>query len=113
MKQYSLLVRVPESYGSAEAQKVSSDWNSLIEKWKAEGSYVLSFPFPGESHTVSGAEKLVKKETVLSDNLKVVSNIVLKAIDVNHALEQAKQCPILPFGGSVEVREVMQPIIID
>lgn len=106
MKQFSLLVRVPENYGTEQAKSVGPEWDKLIDQWKATNVYVLSFAFPGESHTVSGKGKQVKKETVLSDGLKVVSNVVLEAETVEQALELAKSCPILLYDGSVEVREI-------
>jgi hypothetical protein len=110
MKQFSLLIRVPDSYTSAQAKTVGPQWDELIAKWKTEGVYVLSFAFPGESYTVSGKGKEIKKETVLSDNLKVVSNIVIKAENIQHAVELAKSCPILSYGGKVETREIPKPI---
>lgn len=112
MKQFSLLIRVPNSYGTEQAKTVNPQWDKLLEEWKAEGVYVLSFAFPGESYTVSGTEKTVKKETVFSGNLKVVSNIVLQAETIEQVLELAKSCPILLYGGTVEVREIPKPIII-
>jgi len=110
MKQYSLLVRVPENYQSEQAVAAGPLWEKLLEKWKADHAYVLSFAFPGESYTVSGQEKEVKKEIVLSGKLRVVSNIVLQAETIEQALEQAKFCPILLSGGTVEVREIPKPV---
>lgn len=112
MKQFSLLVRVPNSYDTKQAKAVNPQWDKLIEKWKAKGVYILSFAFPGESYTVSGTEKMIRKETVISDNLKVVSNIVLQAENIEQALDLSKSCPILPYGGTVEVREIPKPIQI-
>ncbi len=106
MKQYSLLVSVPDTYGTEQAKSVGPKWEKLLEQWKADSVYVLSFAFPGESFTVSGNEKLIKKETVLSGNLKVVSHIVLQAETIEQALELSKSCPILLYGGKVEVREI-------
>jgi len=113
MKQYSLLVRVPGTYGTEQAKSVGPQWEKLLEQWKADNIYVLSFAFPGESYTVSGNEKLIKKETVLSGNLKVVSHIVLLSETIEQALELAKSCPVLLYGGTVEVREVPKPIKTD
>ena len=110
MKQYSLLVRVPETYGSEQAKVAGPKWEQLLAQWKADSVYVLSFAFPGESYTVSGSGKSVKKETVLSGNLKVVSNIVLQAETMEQALELAKSCPILLYDGTVEVREIPKPV---
>ncbi|MNL12059.1 hypothetical protein D3C87_1329200 [compost metagenome] len=109
-KQYSLLVRVPDTYTTEQAKSVGPLWDKLLEKWKADGVYVLSFAFPGESYTVTGNEKSVKKETVLSANLKVVSNIVLRAENMEQALALAKSCPVLLYGGKVEVREIPKPV---
>lgn len=110
MKQYSLLIRVPGTYGTEQARSAGPQWEKLLEQWKADSVYVLSFAFPGESYTVSGNEKLIKKETVLSGNLKVVSHIVLQAKTIEQALELAKSCPILLYGGKVEVREIPKPV---
>lgn len=110
-KQYSLLVRVPDTYTTEQAKSAGPLWDKLLEKWKADGVYVLSFAFPGESYTVTGNEKAVKKETVLSGNLKVVSNIVLRAAGMEQALAFAKSCPVLLYGGKVEVREIPKPVL--
>lgn len=106
MKEFSFLVRVPVSYTSAQAATVNSKWNALIEKWKQEGAYITSFPFPGEGYIISGEQKTVKKGIVISDELKVVSNIFLKSETMESAIELAKAFPILEFGGSVELREI-------
>ena len=110
MKQFSLVVRVPETYSTEQAKAVGPAWDKLIELWKAEGVYILSFAFPGESFTVSGIEKVVKKESVISGNLRVVSNIVLQSETMEGALELAKHCPVLLYGGSVEVRQIPKPV---
>lgn len=110
MKQFSLLVRVPDTYDREQAKLVNPQWDQLLEKWKNAGVYILSFAFPGESFTVSGNAKSVKKETVLSGNLRVVSNIVVQAENIQDAVELAKMCPVLPFGGTVEIREITSPV---
>jgi hypothetical protein len=110
MKQYSLLVRVPDTYTTEQARTAGPQWDKVLEQWKADGVYVLSFAFPGEGYTITGKEKEVKKETVFSGNLRVVSNIVLQAKTMEAALELAKACPVLPYGGKVEVREIPKPV---
>lgn len=112
MKQFSLLVRVPETYTSEQAKAVYPEWEALLENWKNSGVYVISFAFPGESYTITGAKKEVKKETVLSNNLKVVSNLVVQVENREQALELSKSIPILVYGGSVEVREIPNPIVL-
>ena len=43
MKQFSLLIRVPETYSKEHAKLVNPQWDKLIEQWKADDVYVLSF----------------------------------------------------------------------
>lgn len=112
MKQFSLLVRVPDTYTAEQAKATGPQWNELLDAWKAEDVYVISFAFPGESYTVTGTEKTVRKETVLSANLRAVSNLVLQVENMQQAIEQAKRCPILAYGGSVEIREIPKPIVL-
>ncbi|PSK95321.1 hypothetical protein [Taibaiella chishuiensis] len=109
MKTFSLLVRVPVSYTTAQAKAVGPEWDQVLAQWKAAGIYVTSFAFPGTSYVVAGPEKEVRRETVICDSLKVVSNIVLQATDMEQALLQAGACPVLAYGGTVEVREIPQP----
>ena len=106
MKEFSFLVRVPVSYSREQVSAANPKWNSLIEQWKSDGIYIISFPFPGESYVVAGKSKIIKKESVISDNLRVVSNIFLQVENIEAALELAKSFPILEYGGSVEVREI-------
>ncbi|BAV06385.1 hypothetical protein FLA_2401 [Filimonas lacunae] len=61
---------------------------------------------PGESYVVAGADKQVRKEAVTENNLKLVSNVFLRAASIEKAVELAKDCPILAYGGSVEVKEI-------
>lgn len=100
------MVRVPDTYTTEQAKLVNPQWEKALEQWKANHAYVLSFAFPGESYTISGVGKTVKKESVLAGNQRVVSNIVLQAESITQALELAKECPVLLYGGLVEVREI-------
>ena len=109
MKEYSFIVRVPVTYSREQVQQANTVWTKLLEQWKASDIFVTSFPFPGEGFVVSGKEKVTKKESVLSDNTRVVSAIFLRAEDFDKALELAKTFPVLEYGGSVEVREVFKP----
>lgn len=106
MKEFSLLVRVPVNYSGEQAKAVNPKWDKVLNKWKADSVYITSFVFPGESYILSGIDRMVKKECVVSDHLKVVSNIILHAGNLEEAVELAKVCPVLELGGTVEVREV-------
>ena len=107
MKEFSFIVRVPITYSKDQSQAANILWNSLLDKWKAAGIYITSFPFPAEGYVISGPDNSVTKESVLSGNLRLVSNIFLRAETFEQANELAKTFPVLPYGGSVEVREIL------
>lgn len=106
MKEFILLVRVPQNYGSEQAIEVRSKWNALLEKWKANGTYITSFVYPNDGYLVTGSTKTITKEGVVSNNFKLVSNMILKAANYEAALELAKECPVLEQDGMIEVREI-------
>ena len=106
MKEFILLNRVPAGYGAAEANAVREKWNLVTDKWKADNVFVSSFIFPGTGHVVSGDERSVKKDVVLSNNLRMVSTIIVRAADIDAAVALSKSCPILEQGGMVEVNEI-------
>ena len=107
MKEYSFLVRVPVSYSKEQATAANEKWNSLLNQWKTDSIYIISFPFPTDGYVVAGKDKAVRKETVIADNLKVVSNIFLRAKTMEEATALAKSFPILEYGGTVEIREIL------
>lgn len=106
MKEFILLVRVPTTYTAEQAKAVNPEWDIVLNKWKADNYFVTSFVFPGESHVLEGANGPVKKEPVLSGNVKAVSSIILRAANTEEAVELARACPILNYGGTVEVKEI-------
>lgn len=106
MKEFILFVRVPVTYTTEQAKAVNAEWTLVTDKWKADGIFVTSFVCPNDSYVISGADRSVKKEPVVSDNLKIVSNIILLAENAENAVALAKACPILAYGGTIEVRAV-------
>lgn len=106
MKEFSFMVRVPLFYSREQVNAANPKWNSLLDKWKADGIYMISFAFPGDGWVVAGKDGLAKKETIVCDNLKVVSNIFLRAENMESATELAKSFPVLEYGGTVEIREI-------
>ncbi len=109
MKQFSALVRVPDAFGAEQVKLANLQWEQLLEQWQTSGVYVLSFALPGESYTVSGRDKTVNKKVILSGNLRVISNIVLQTETMEQAVALAKSCPVLAYGGAIEVREIPKP----
>ncbi|GAA4302970.1 hypothetical protein GCM10023143_05820 [Compostibacter hankyongensis] len=105
MKEYILLIRLPIGYGPTQAQAVRTQWTTLTDQWKADGIFVTSFIAPTDGYVVTGKDRNVAKKSIVSNNTKVISNIIVKATDIEQATKLAQQCPILNQGGTVEVRE--------
>lgn len=112
LKQFSLLVRVPTTYTPEQVKAAGVIWDQLLEEWKSQKIYVISFAFPGDSYVVSGPDKTVTHESVVANNLRTVSNIVLLATDIHAACAIAKEIPVLVYGGSVEIREIPRPVVV-
>jgi len=105
LKKFVLVVRVPETYTSEQAKKVGPEWDKTLEYWKAQGVYVESFAFPQPGYIISGRDKQAEAGMITWGGQKVVSIVVLQAENIAQATELAKRCPVLDYGGSVEVRE--------
>lgn len=105
MKEYILLIHLPLSYGPADAQAVRAQWTTLTDQWKTDGTYVTSFIGPADGYVVTGKNKNVARRSVVANDTKVISNIIIKATNIEEATKFAQLCPILDQGGSVEVRE--------
>ena len=62
---------------------------------------------------VPGAGKVVKSDNVVTDGPymgikeSIGGYVIVKAKSMEEAADLAKGCPILKFGGNVEVREIM------
>lgn len=106
LKEFILLVRLPLNYGPDKAKEVREQWNTLLDKWKENGTYVTSFVYPNDGYLVAGSEKMVTNESVVSNNFKLVSNMILRAANYEAALELAKKCPVLEQDGTIEIREI-------
>ena len=104
-KKFVLVVRVPETYNTELAKKVGPEWDKTLKYWKAQGVYVDSFPFPQPGYVISGSERQVQSGMITAGGQKVVSIVMMQAEDMAHATELAKRCPVLDYGGTVEVRE--------
>ena len=105
MKEYTLLIRLPLSYGPEQAAAVRGQWNALTDQWKADGIFVTSFVAPADGYVITGKDRNIAQKSIVSNETKVVSNIIIKAENTEQAAKLAQQCPVLNQGGTVEVRE--------
>ncbi|MBP1651334.1 MAG: hypothetical protein H6Q26_1491 [Bacteroidetes bacterium] len=116
MKAFVVLVKVPLTYTTEQAKAVNPQWEKAIADWKASGHYITSFAYPGESKVIAQQAETknpahpedsnVTTQQATIENLKQVSSILLRAENIDEATILAQSCPILKYGGSVEIREI-------
>ncbi|WP_291906962.1 hypothetical protein [Chitinophaga sp. CB10] len=103
MNEYVFITRVnPEELTQEDVATVRKGWDELVEKWKAANHYLSGTPVvkPGYVVTANQAAAGVIQEK----GQRVVSFMYIAAASDEQAQELAAMVPVLPFGGSVEIR---------
>ena len=114
MKEYIFLLRgYPNHLTLEETQQLRLQWGRLVPRWREEKKFVEGYIFSDDGHTIEGApERLVNDKTVIEHGMQAAGFVIILAADMEEALQLAKLCPLLDFGGTVEVRErVPQPAV--
>lgn len=105
MKKYLYVFRggeAPENQSPEEMQAHMQRWGEWMQKVSAEG-----YPLHGQG-------KVVAKDHIITDGpftegKEVVGGyVVLKAENIDHAVELSNGCPIFEHGGTTEVREIIE-----
>ena len=63
-----------------------------------------------EGYVISGEDRTITPGAVLGAGGAIVSTITLRAETIEAAIELAKACPTLDYGGTVEVRLRQPPL---
>jgi hypothetical protein len=111
MKEFMMIFRHEQAPGGAmpteeQMQAVMSQWREWIAGIAAKGKY------SGTNRLLPQGQTL-KPENVITDGPYVEAKemvggyVIVKADSLGEAVEMAKACPNLLYGGSVEVRSVM------
>ncbi|MGD8306759.1 MAG: YciI family protein [Ignavibacteria bacterium] len=112
MPEYMFLIRYDDveltEFSPGEYQKMLTDFN----EWRNKLIHTAGLRNSGKLTDGEGKTVRLKKGKVVIDGpycetkeaLAGFFHIVAK--DYNEAIEFSKECPILPLGGSIEVREL-------
>ena len=82
-------------------------WQDYMGALAKSGDLVSGFRPTSSGVTISGTEKSLNKNPYVSDGLLVSSILIVRAANMDGAKEIAGNCPVYEFGGSVEVRPMM------
>ncbi|HKB90020.1 MAG TPA: YciI family protein [Opitutaceae bacterium] len=110
--QYLFILRQPANFPNLspeEMQKVMAKWMSWIEQMKSKGQYVGGHQLDAAGNVLSGPKGRTVTDRPFAEAKEVVGGyMIIKAKDLEHATEIARDCPGLERNEKVEVR----PLII-
>ena len=86
--------------------KQKQDWGSWIGNIASRARLVSTSQLDFNGKQLQ-ADLSVKEGIYVADNTILGRNMVVKAKDLDDAIEMAKGCPILSMGGTVEVRGIV------
>ncbi len=110
MKDFMLIFTTGEgsaNFSPEEMQGNMQQWFDWINGLKANGIYVSGEALLPGGKTVKGAEGIVTDGPFAESKEVVGGYFIIKAETIDEAADIAKASPDLPYGGGVEVREVM------
>ncbi len=90
----------------AEMNEQHQLWGAFIGGIASEGKLVSTHQLGFSGKQISSA-MLVTEGIHISEKQTLGGNMIIKAENIDEAVELAKGCPILLMGGSVEVRDII------
>jgi len=111
MKEYMMLFRNEKNESSQEPsaeqmQAAMKQWQTWIKGIAADGKYSGTNRLLSEGKTVKPGNAIT--DGPYAEGKEVVGGyLVVKANSLDEAVEMAKSCPNLIYGGNVEIRRVM------
>ncbi len=91
-----------------EMAAMHQQWGAYIGGLAIQEKLVSTYQLGFEGKQVK-ADQSVNEGINLAENQTLGGNMIVKAENINEAVEIAKGCPILHMGGNVEVRNI-QPM---
>lgn len=87
-----------------QAVQAMMDWSSRL---KEEGKFVAGHPLEHKGMRVSMHSNTISIDGPFAESKEAIGGFfMVKAKDMDEAIAIASQCPMLPYGTTVEVREV-------
>jgi hypothetical protein len=92
-----------------QIEQRTNQWRALIYELKKQDQLIAWQVFENVGVKVSGtSERIVENHPVIENNESAGGIITITAKSLEEAVEISKLCPVLDYGGSVEVRP-LQP----
>jgi len=112
MNEYLLLFRGGEEKAMAQPPDAfrahMRKWMEWLGGLKKEGVHVAAQPLSRTGRTVEGTNNVVTDGPYMEGKEIVGGFLLCKASSYDDAMKIASKCPVLEFGGTVEVRETTE-----
>ena len=108
--QFLLIIRFKSDFKPASDDVVKTNikhWQDYMGNLAQSGSLVSGYRPTDQGLTISGTDKKVNPTPYVANNELVSSVLIINAVDMDAAKAIADKCPVFEFGGSVEVRAML------
>jgi hypothetical protein len=108
-KGYMLIFRGTDWYkglSAEETQKITDQWMAWFKGLSDEGKVIAGNPLEREGKVISGKNKAVSDGPFMESKEAIGGYFLLAVDSMDEAVAIGKQCPGLPYGIRVEVRQV-------
>jgi hypothetical protein len=106
---YMLIFRGTDWYSELspeQMQQVADKWMAWFNGLKEEGTVLGGNPLEKEGKVVSGKNRMVSDGPFAESKETIGGYFLLKVDSMDEAVAIAQQCPGLPYGIRVEVRQI-------
>lgn len=111
MKEFMMIFRSePKAWDNLSPEKMQANtkkWQDWIGGIAAQGKFVSTSRLGFQGKTLKPNQDIIDGPYTEIKEI-VGGNMIVKASDLNEAIEMAKGCPTLDIGGNVEVRDTME-----
>ena len=111
MKEYMYLFRGGDSQRAQqspeEMQEHIRKWNIWMKELADSGNFVAGLPLNNGGKVVQNYGNVITDGPFTEGKEIVGGYLIVRAKDLEHAVELSKKCPIFEHDGTTEVREIM------
>ncbi|MBS1531816.1 MAG: hypothetical protein JSU01_16025 [Bacteroidetes bacterium] len=108
--QFMFIIRFKSDFQPPSDEAVKANikkWQDYMGNLAKSGDLVSGYRPATGGLTISGSEKTLKNDPYVADGMQVSSVMIVKAASLDAAKDIANKCPVFEFGGSIEVRPLM------
>ena len=106
---YMLIFRSTDWYkglSPEQMQQIADNWMAWFNRLKEQGTAVAGNPLERDGKIVSGKNRVVSDGPFAESKETIGGYFLLKVNSMDEAVAIAQQCPGLPYGIRVEVRQI-------